>query len=341
MNKLLAILMFSLSTGAMAASSNVDKSFYKQAATGGMAEVEAGKLAQQKGASEAVKSFGARMVQDHSAANEKLMGIASQKDVTLPKTLDPKHQAVQKRLQAKSGAAFDSAYIQAQIADHKAMASLMERQIKSGKDAEAKAYATETLPVVKEHLQMLQNMKSKSNPSGHSHSHSDLGAGWQVGAADGAPSYPGANSGNRSGSIGVTDSTRSGRSGTGSTDEVGSGSITGSQPDAGTGSNAGTPSKSRTRTGSGSRTATGASSMDSGSNAGTQSSTGEGSITGSQPGMGTGSNAGTQARSGTQSVPASEADIQLNMGTTTEMPAGTETPLTNGSSSSSGSQTNQ
>lgn len=337
MNKLLALLMFSLSTAAVAASSSVDKNFYKQAASGGMAEVEAGKLAQDKGTSEAVKRFGARMVQDHGAANEKLMGIASQKDVTLPKTLDPKHQAAQKRLQAKSGATFDSAYIQTQIADHKAMASLMERQIKSGKDAEAKAYATETLPVVKEHLQMLQNMKS--NPTGHSHSHSDLGAGWQVGAADGTPSYPGANSGHRSGSTGVSDSSRSGRSGTGSADEVGSGSITGSQPGVGTGTNAGTPSKSRTGTGSG--TATGASSMDSGSNAGTQSNTGEGSITGSQPGMGTGSNAGTQARNGTQSVPASETDIQLNMGTTTEMPAGTEAPSTNGSSSSSGSQTNQ
>ena len=93
MNKLLALLMFSLSTTGMAATSSVDKNFYKQAASGGMAEVETGKLAQDKGTSEAVKSFGARMVQDHGAANEKLMGIASQKDVTLPKTMDPKHRA--------------------------------------------------------------------------------------------------------------------------------------------------------------------------------------------------------------------------------------------------------
>lgn len=340
MNKLLAVLMFSLSTAGIAATSSVDKNFYKQAASGGMAEVEAGKLAQEKGTSEAVKSFGARMVQDHGAANEKLMGIASQKDVTLPKTLDPKHQTAQKRLQAKSGAAFDSAYIQAQIADHKAMASLMERQIKSGKDPEAKAYATETLPVVKEHLQMLQNMKS--NPTGHSHSHSDLGAEWQVGAADGTRPYSGANSRSRSGSTGVSDSTRSGRSSNGSTDDMGSGSITGSQPGMGTGSNAGPQPKSRTRAESGSGTTTGTSSMEGGSNAGPQSNTGEGSITGSQPGVGTGSNAGTQARSGTQSTePASESDIQLNMGTTTDMPAGTDTPLTNGSSTSSGSQTNQ
>ena len=66
------------------ADSNPDQSFYEHLAQGGMAEVEAGKLAQQHGASQAVKEFAAMMVKDHSAANEKLKKLADSKSVKLP-----------------------------------------------------------------------------------------------------------------------------------------------------------------------------------------------------------------------------------------------------------------
>ena len=47
-----------------------DAMFFEKAAIGGMAEVDAGKLAQAKGASDEVRSFGQRMVTDHSQKNE-------------------------------------------------------------------------------------------------------------------------------------------------------------------------------------------------------------------------------------------------------------------------------
>src|ERR1035437_7234370 len=59
---------------------NKDESFFKNAAEGGMAEVNDGKLAQDKGASQAVKDFGAMMVKDHSAANEKLTSLAARSE---------------------------------------------------------------------------------------------------------------------------------------------------------------------------------------------------------------------------------------------------------------------
>jgi len=68
--------------------SEKDKSFAKEAAMGGMAEVELGKLAQQNAQNDEVKQFGARMEQDHTAANQQLMQILAAKDVTVPTQLD-------------------------------------------------------------------------------------------------------------------------------------------------------------------------------------------------------------------------------------------------------------
>ena len=63
-----------------------DSGFYKKAAEGGMSEVELGQLAQQKASTSAVKDFGAMMVKDHTAANDKLKALAASKQVTLPES---------------------------------------------------------------------------------------------------------------------------------------------------------------------------------------------------------------------------------------------------------------
>ncbi len=62
------------------------------AASGGLYEVEAGKLATQKASSEDVKKFGQRMADDHSKANDELMQLADMKGVTPPKQMDKKHK---------------------------------------------------------------------------------------------------------------------------------------------------------------------------------------------------------------------------------------------------------
>src|SRR5215470_677210 len=69
---------------AAAEPSATTKSFVREAAGGGLAEVELGQLAQEKGTSEAVKSFGARMVQDHGKAGKELRAIAADKGIQLP-----------------------------------------------------------------------------------------------------------------------------------------------------------------------------------------------------------------------------------------------------------------
>jgi len=139
-----------------AAPSAADKAFMQKAAVGGMAEVELGKLAQQKAASDQVKQFGSHMVDDHSKANEELKQIAGAKGVALPTALDAKHQKAMEKMQQLSGASFDRAYLAEMQKDHDADIALFQKQSRSGKDADVKAFAAKTLPTLRDHKKMLQ-----------------------------------------------------------------------------------------------------------------------------------------------------------------------------------------
>ena len=68
-----------------------------EAARGGLAEVELGKLAQEKAASDQVKNSGKRMVHDHSKANDELKSLAESRKITLPIDLDARDKALRNR----------------------------------------------------------------------------------------------------------------------------------------------------------------------------------------------------------------------------------------------------
>jgi len=131
---------------------NPDNEFYKAAATGGFAEVELAKLAQEKSKAEDVKEFAAMMVKDHTAANNKLKTLAAANDVTLPDDTTLMQKATKKKLEVQSAADFDEAYVKQQIKAHEDTAALMKNEIDGGKDPDAKRFATEALPTVEAHL---------------------------------------------------------------------------------------------------------------------------------------------------------------------------------------------
>src|SRR5579864_7718895 len=137
------------------AASNPDASFYKHAAEGGIAEVDVGHLAQDKGNSQQVKDFGAMMVKDHSAANEKLQMLASSKNITLPTTASVGQMAAKAKLDVLSGETFDKSYVKGQISAHRQTIALFRKEISAGQDADAKAFATATLPTVRAHLKAI------------------------------------------------------------------------------------------------------------------------------------------------------------------------------------------
>jgi len=143
-----------------------DQAWVTKVAQGGMAEVELGKLATEKAASDEVKKFGQRMVDDHSKANNELKTLAQNKKITLPADIGPKEKALRDRLTKLSGAAFDRAYMQAMLADHRQDVPEFRKEANTGKDPDVKAFAAKTLPTLEEHLKLAEQATRAVGTSG-------------------------------------------------------------------------------------------------------------------------------------------------------------------------------
>ncbi len=135
-----------------------DKKFVKEAALGGLTEVELGKLATQKASSEQVKQFGQKMIDDHTKANDQLKEAASKDNIPVPDTLDAKHQSQVDKLSKLSGEQFDKAYIKNQVKDHETDVREFSAEAQGGSDPNIKAFASSTLPVLQQHLDMVKNL---------------------------------------------------------------------------------------------------------------------------------------------------------------------------------------
>ena len=131
---------------------SADRTFIEKATIGGMTEIQASKLAQEKGTTPAVKQYGAEMIADHTKAGDELSKIATTKGVTPPGTLDKSHQSSIDKLAKMSGADFDKAYMKQMVSDHKDTVSLFQKEAKSGKDSDLQAFASKTLPTLQGHL---------------------------------------------------------------------------------------------------------------------------------------------------------------------------------------------
>jgi putative membrane protein len=142
---------------------SADTQLVKQAAQGDMAEVELGKLAEQKAAASFVKQFAERMVNDHSQAKDQVQTLASQKGITLPTSLDAKDKATKERLSKLSGEQFDRAYMQDMVKDHTKDVNKFKQEASSAKDPDVKALATQTLPTLESHLKEAQQIAPKEN----------------------------------------------------------------------------------------------------------------------------------------------------------------------------------
>src|SRR4051812_23562588 len=142
-----------------------DERFIKEAASGGMMEVELGKIAADKAQDSEVKSFGKRMVDDHTKANQQLKTLASNKGVTIPSELDKKHKSKVDKLSKASGADFDRQYMKDMVDDHKEDVQKFQRIADKGRDADVKKFAADTLPTLKEHLDLAQKTDKQVSSS--------------------------------------------------------------------------------------------------------------------------------------------------------------------------------
>ena len=158
MNQIALIAAFgSFALLAADAVSSGDRTFVMKASEGGMAEVKLGQLAADKGTNQKVKDFGKRMANDHGKAGTELSGLAQKKNIQTSSEVSAKDKALITKLSGLSGSAFDKAYMSAMVKDHQTDIAEFEKEASSGGDSDIKAFASKTLPTLKEHLQMAQD----------------------------------------------------------------------------------------------------------------------------------------------------------------------------------------
>ena len=169
MKTMLALLILIAPLAAVGADSNPDATFYKKAAEGGIAEVDAGNLAEQKGDNQPVKDFGAMLVKDHTAANDKLkalhtaindklQALAASKNISLPTSASIGEMGTKAKLEVLSGETFDKSFLKTEIKDHRGAIALFKEEIAAGQDPDAKAFASATLPTLKMHLHTVKTI---------------------------------------------------------------------------------------------------------------------------------------------------------------------------------------
>ena len=135
-----------------------DQTFVEKAAQDSIAEIDLGQLAKEQAESDEVKQFAQRMIDDHGKANEQLEEVAKNKGAVIPTEAGEEHSKLRAELAELKGEEFDQKYMAAMAEDHQKAVDLFQKQAEEGQDPDIKAFAEQTLPVIKEHLTMAQSM---------------------------------------------------------------------------------------------------------------------------------------------------------------------------------------
>lgn len=135
--------------------------FVAEAASAGMLEAELGRLASSKAQDPRVKQLGQLMFNHHTQANAQLKQIADLKNLVTPTTLSRDHQEIYHQLMAHSGTAFDQAYARALVDNHEETIKKFEEMAEEGTDPELKSFAGKSLPMLRAHLEQVQQLEKE------------------------------------------------------------------------------------------------------------------------------------------------------------------------------------
>ena len=138
-----------------------DANWAAEVADGGMLEVKLGELAQTNASAAGVKGFGAMMVKDHGAANAALSDLSRKLNIRLPTALSEKSQKMYDDMAGMKGKDFDKAYTMGMVTDHEKDIQKFQEEADNGSNADLKAFASKTLPVLNRHLNVVKGLSAK------------------------------------------------------------------------------------------------------------------------------------------------------------------------------------
>jgi len=134
-----------------------DQDFLNFAAQTDMTEAHLGQMAQDQGASQAVKDLGQMLVTDHTNDYKQLGMLASKAGLILPKGIDTKHDKMIAPFEKLKAKMFDRHYTREMVAGHTAAIATYQKEASDGQNADLKAYAKDTLPTLEKHKKAAQD----------------------------------------------------------------------------------------------------------------------------------------------------------------------------------------
>lgn len=138
-------------------------------ATANDAGINAGQVAISKGQKQVVKDFALKMVTEHTANNVKIKEVETKSQVIraesdVSRELKKNADAAIEKLKNTPDADFDKAYIDGQVQMHQELLTALDQNlIPNAKNADVKAYLTETRGAVEAHLKEAQAIQASLN----------------------------------------------------------------------------------------------------------------------------------------------------------------------------------
>lgn len=166
--------VFLLSAGASWTADNApnDAQIAAIVVTANQVDIDAGKLALTKASAAKVKEFAQLMITDHSGVNQAASDLVTKLHVkpepgptseSLKKGGDEKRAGLQKL----SGASFDRAYVDNEVAYHQAVLDAVDKTlIPSARNAELKALLVKVRPAFVAHLEHAKQLQATLGQSG-------------------------------------------------------------------------------------------------------------------------------------------------------------------------------
>ncbi|MBX6743566.1 MAG: DUF4142 domain-containing protein [Acetobacteraceae bacterium] len=137
--------------------------FARLAATGGMFEIQSGRLALDRTQRRELRDFAQQMVNDHTGFLDQLRGMVQQDaalhGVQMPQDLDPQRQGWMEELRAASGKDFDDPYIQSQREALLIEVDMFRNYAEAGDNTQLRQWAGRMLPVLKRQLEKIQSIR--------------------------------------------------------------------------------------------------------------------------------------------------------------------------------------
>jgi putative membrane protein len=141
-----------------------DIAFLRDAAQLSLAEVQIGELIVQKAQSTALRVYGQQLVNDHTAALQQLVALATQEQISVPTSVTSADRERLRRLGSANGPAFETLARQIAVQAHEEAITRFETALERVQDADIRGYARAQLPILRAHLQTARNLPVAGAP---------------------------------------------------------------------------------------------------------------------------------------------------------------------------------